>query len=341
MNQSKNKLNMLSYNQAIDQINKGILSPVYLIFGEEKYFHDDVIERIMDVTLDSATKDFNFDLFYASETSVEKIINVARSFPMLAERRVVVVKDIDQLKTTEMKYLAHYVSRPSKSSSLILTVPERKKSGKWFGMIFSKAFAIDCRKLYDNEIPSWVENYLRSKKLEIERQAIQLLQAQVGNSLLNLVNELEKVQINIHPRTKITLDDIQNVTSITKQFNIFELCNAVGDKNFPQALAILNKLLGQGEMPTGMIIHLTRHIVNLLKIIESIRQGKKTPNELIKATGLTYYFVKDIMKQSKNFTAEQLRNSFHYLAEADLHLKTGYQTPGLIMELLLYRLIKG
>jgi DNA polymerase-3 subunit delta len=341
MAQTATKSNNISFTQAIDQIKQGSLAPVYLIYGEEKYLHDELIDRIIDISLDSGTKDFNFDLFYASETSVDRIINVARSFPMMAERRVVVVKDIQQLKTTELKYLADYVSRPSKSSCLILALPERKKTGKWFGLLFNNALTIDCRKLYDNEIPGWVEGYLQSRRLEIEKEAVQLLRAQVGNSLLDLVNELEKVQINIHPRTKITLEDVQNVTSISKQFNIFELCNAVGEKNFPRAIAILIKLLEQGESPTGMIIQLMRHLVNLMKINENIRKGKRSINELMKVTGLSYYFVNDMMKQSKNFTIEQYRNSFSYLAEADLHLKTGYQTPGLVMELLLYRLIKG
>jgi len=341
MAQTSAKVTNISYLQAIDQINKGNISPVYLIFGEEKYLHDDLINRIIDISLEPGTKDFNFDLFYASETPIDKIINIAQSFPMMAQRRVVVVKDIQQSKATELKYLVGYISKPSRSSILILTLPERKKTGKLFKSISNNAITIECRRLYDNEIPAWIENFLRPQKLKIDIQAIQLLQAQVGNSLLNLVNELEKIQINIHPRIKITLEDVQNVTSISKQFNIFELCNAVGEKNFPQAISILNKLLEQGEQPTGMIIQLMRHLVNLLKIRESIRKGKKSPNELISITGLTGYFVNNMLRQSKNFTNEQLRISFTLLAEADLHLKTGYQKPGLVMELLMYKLIKA
>jgi len=341
MAQTATKSNHINYAKAADQLKKGDFAPVYLIYGEEKYLHDELIDRVIDTSLDSGTKDFNLDIFYASETSADKIINVSRSFPMMAQRRVVVVKDIQQLKPNDLKHLADYVSRPSKSSCLILSLPERKKTGKWFTMIFNNALSIDCRKLYDNEVPAWVEGYLQSKKLAIAKDAVQLLQAQVGNSLLDLVNELEKIQINIHPRLKITLEDVQNVTSISKQFNIFELCNAVGEKNFPRAIAILNKLITQGESPTGMIIQLMRHFVNLMKINEHIRRGNRSINELMKVTGLTYYFVNDMTKQSKNFSAAHYRNSFAYLAEADLHLKTGYQKPGLVMELLLYKLIKG
>jgi len=333
--------NQVSYAKAIDHLKKADLVPVYLIYGEEKYLHDELIDKIISIALDSGTKEFNLDILYANETSADKIVNIASSFPMMAQRRVVVVKEIQQLKPNDLKHLADYISHPSKSSCLILTMPEKKKTGKGVAAIFKNALAIDCRKLYDNEVPAWVENYLRSKNLAIENEAIQLLQAQVGNSLLDFVNELEKVQINIHPRTKITIADVQAVTSISKQFNIFELCNAVGEKNFPHAIAILNNLLDQGESPTGMIIQLMRHFVNLMKIDENIRRGIRSTNELMKATGLAYYFVNDMMKQSKNFSTKQYRDSFIHLAEADLHLKIGYQKPDLVMELLLYRLIKG
>jgi DNA polymerase-3 subunit delta len=334
------KSNQISYKKAVELFNKGNLHPAYLIFGEEKFLHDELIDKILSIGLDAGTRDFNFDLFYASETSIDKIINIAMSFPMMAERRIVVVKDIQHLKATELKYLAGYVQKPSKSTILILTLPERKKTGKNFNEIYKNIVAIECRKLYDSEIPAWIQGYLGSKNFEIENQAIQLLHAQVGNSLLSLVNELEKIEINIHPKIKITVEDIQTVTSISKQFNIFELCNSVGKKNFSQAVSILNKLLEQGEQTTGMIIQLGRHIVNLLKIKENIRLGKKSTNDLMRVTGLSYYFVNDIMRQSKNFTNEQLRNAFQFLAAADLHLKTGYQNPGLVMELLLYRIIK-
>lgn len=333
------KMNSLTYTQAIDLIKKGNLGPVYIIYGEEKYLHDELIGRFINISLEPETRDFNLDLFYANETPVDKIINVARSFPMMAQKRVVVVKEIQLVKTTELKYLGDYVENPSSTSCVILTLPEKKKTGKWFNMIFNSAIAIDCRILYDSEIPDWVENYLRSKKLEIENEAIKLLQAQVGNSLLNLVNELEKILINIHPRTKISVEDVQTVTSISKQFNIFELCNAVGEKNFARAIEILNRLLEQGESSTGMIIQLTRHFVNLIRINENIRKGQRSASELMKVTGLGYYFINDMIKQSKNFTVDQYRKTFNYLAEADLYLKTSYQKPDLVMELLLYKLI--
>lgn len=340
MAETKDKIKALSYNDALVQLKKGALARVYILFGEEKYLQDDLIDRIIKMSINPAMKDFNLDVFYASEADVEKIINAARSFPMMDERRVIIVKDIHEFKPTELKHLTNYFQNTSSSSCMVLTTNQKKTSGRLTGQASAQIAAIDCRAFYDNEIPGWIENYLKTKNLEIESQAIYLMQAQTGNSLLNLVNELEKILINIHPRTKITVADIQSVTSVSKQFNVFELCNAVGDKNFARTLAILNKLLQQGDSATGIIIQLTRHFVHLMKISEGYRQGKRSVNEFMKITGLTYYFVNDMMRQAKNFSIEQLRNSFEFLAEADLHLKTGYQKSEMVMELLLYKLIR-
>jgi len=341
MNKATPKKKTVTYQQVSASLSKGDISPVYFIFGEEKYLHDVLIEKIIDAAVDPANKDFNFDLFYANAVEIEKVINIAQSYPMMAQRRVIVVKDIQLFKPSALKNLADFVTKPTASTCLILSLPQKIKSGKNIKAIADRATSIDCRQLYDNEVPSWIVSYLRSKKIEIETQAIPLLQAQVGNSLLNLTNELEKVLVNIHPRTKITLDDVKNVISISKQFNIFELCNAIGNKNFSLSIAILNKLLNQGENPTGMVIQISRHITNLLKIREATRMGKTSASELMKLTRLANFFINNMKAQIRKYSGEQLRNSFHHLAEADFHLKSGYQKPKLIMELLLYKILKG
>lgn len=340
MNKTSTKNKTFTYQQVKTSINKGDISPAYFIFGEEKYLHDVLIDQIIDTAVEPASREFNFDLFYANEVEVEKVISIARSYPMMAQRRVVLVKDIQLFKPTAQKRLADFLEKPTKSTCLILTLPQKIRAGKNLKSIAGKATAIDCRQLYDNEVPSWIVGYLRSKKIEIETQAIPLLQAQVGNSLLSLTNELEKVLVNIHPRTKITMDDVQNVISISKQFNIFELCNAIGEKNFSLSIAILNKLLGQGENPTGMVIQISRHMANLLKIREATRMGKTSAGELMKLTGLANFFINNMKNQIRKYSGEQLRNSFYYLTEADFHLKSGYQKPKLIMELLVYKILK-
>ena len=258
----------------------------------------------------------------------------------MTKKRLVVVKDVLQYNTTSLKHLLEYVKKPAKSTCLVLSIPQKTGSGKWINTLLTAGLAVDCRQLYENEIGPWIRNYVSSRKMEIEFPAIHLLIAQVGTSLLNLINEIEKVQINIHPRSKITVDDIQTITSILKQNNVFELCEAVGDKNFPKSIAILNNLLDRGEKATGIVIQLFRHFVNLLKIHESARMNKNSIQDLSAVTKVNPYFIRSLKKQVKIYEKEQLKEAFKFLTNADLQLKTSYQKQNLIMELLLYNLIK-
>ncbi len=341
MAQTKKQKQAISYLQVIQQLKKENLAAVYFIFGEEKYLHDLLIDKLTKLVLEAATHEFNFDLFYASEVEADKIVTIARSYPMMAPRRIVVVKDIDAFKPSSLKQIVDYVAKPSSSTTLILTSDKKAFTGKGTTTLLSHSIAVDCRQLYENEVTPWIKNYLQSKKIDIEIQAIQLLQDQVGNSLLNLVNEIEKVVINIQPRAKITVEDIKNVTSSSKQNSVFELCDAVGTKNFPRAITILTNLLDRGEKPTGIIVQLTRHISNMMKINESLRLKKASAQELAALTKLNLFFINKIRSQAANFTSDQLRRAFDYLTKADFHLKISYQPPKLVMELLLYNLIKA
>jgi len=212
----------ITYLQAVKQIKKDSLAPVYFIFGEEKYLHDLLIDKIVDLVTEPATKAFNFDLFYASDVEAEKVVDIARSYPMMAAKRIIVVKDINLYKQPALKILAAYAAKPSSSTCLIMSAVQKVVSGKSANAIISKAIAVDCRQLYDNEVGTWIRNYVQSKNIEIDVQAIQLLHVQVGNSLLNIVNELEKTLTSVYPKTKITYEDIKKVTSISKQNSVFE-----------------------------------------------------------------------------------------------------------------------
>jgi len=340
MNKTAAKSKSITYQQAMTLLGKKELAPLYFIFGEEKYQHDQLVEKIIDAAIDPTNRDFNFDMFYANEVEIEKVVNITRSYPMMAQRRLVILKDIQLLKPAAQKHLADSLLKPTPTTCLVLTSPQKNVTGKSLLAISNLAQSVECRPLYDNELIPWIEDHLRSKKIQIDTQAIPLLLAQVGNSLLNLTNELEKVLVNIVPRTRITVEDIQTVTSISKQFNIFELCNAIGDKNFPSAINIVDKLLEQGENPSTMIIQISKHMVNLVKLTQANRMGKTSASELVAITRLVSFIINRMKSQVRKYTDDQLRRSFHHLAEADFHLKTSYQQPKLILELLVYNIVK-
>ncbi len=337
---TKTKTTDLNYLTAVQLVKKGEIAPVYLIYGEERYLQDELIDQILEQVLDPATREFNADIFYANDVEVELVISHSLSYPMMAKRRVVVVKDIHNFKAAALKRLADYAAKPAMPTCLILTSGEKTLTAKGYSALKSKSVVVNCRQLYEEETLVWIKNYLKSRRLESDLQAVSLLYQIVGNSLLDLVNEIEKIQVNIAPRTRISVEDVRQITSALKQSTVFELCDAVGGKDFPRSISILNNLIDRGEKPTGIVIQLTKHFINMLKIKESIRLKKTAVSDLVNLTHLNSFFINKVKAQAANYTTEQMRQTFLLLATADYHLKTSYQPPRLVLELLLFKVIK-
>lgn len=334
----KNKWKM-DYKTLVNNLKKGEIAPVYFFYGEEKYTIDQVTLRVIDATVKLEVKDFNLDVFYANESDIRKIFDVATSYPMMADRRTVVVKEIQKFTASNLNNLAKYTESPAPTTCLVLVASISNLRGKAYNLLKKNAVSMEFRPLYDNQAHSWIKRYVKEQGKDISEQAIQILQAYVGNSLLNLVNELEKIFLNIENSKRIEVEDVQSVVGFSKEFNIFNLLNAIGQRNLRSALLIVNRLLEHGESPTAMVIRLTDYFSTLLKFLEP-QNSRKSDNELAKIAGVNFYFIKDYKAQARNFTIKQMEKAFALLLEADLNLKTSYQTPTIIMELLVYRLIR-
>jgi len=329
----------MDYRTLVNNLNKGKIAPVYFFYGEEKYAIDEATAKVINTTVQDEVKDFNFDIFYASETDSGKILDAAASYPMMAERRTIVVKEIQKLSTTNLSALAKYAESPTPTTCLVLTASKGNLQGKAYTSLKSKTAALEFRPLYDNQVAGWIKQYVEGRGKMISAQATHLLHGYVGNSLLNLANELEKVFLNLEDREQIEAADIQSVVGFSKEFNIFHLLNSVGLRNLKKTLLIVDKLLEHGESPPGIIVRLTNHFATLLKFVE-LQKQRKSDRELAQVAGVHPYFVKEYKAQARNFTSKQIEKAFTLLIEADGNLKVSYQTPKIIVELLVYKLIK-
>lgn len=330
----------MTYIELFQSIKTGNLSSAYYFWGEEDYLIDQAIERIIEKTIDPATSDFNLDILYGSETDGSKIVEIASSFPMMADRRCVVVKELHKLKAQDMKAIGQYLQKPSKLTCLVMTAPKLNLNLSQNEALKKEAVCVEFKTLYDNHVIPWIRRHLKKYGCQITDEAIRLLHENVGNSLRELVNELDKIMLNIDERTMIQADDVRHVVGLSRGYSIFELSNAIGMRDVNRSLKIIDRMLDLGEPPVAIITMLARHFSILLKIKHG-RQLNWPQNELTRKAGISPYFLRDYITQSDNFAGEQLQRSFHFLLEADVSLKTSYQSAGLTLELLIYQLIKS
>jgi len=330
----KNDKNIYSL---LPELKAGKILPVYLLYGEEEFPIKSILDQAVDLVIDESAKDFNFDVFYANEVDAPAIVNVAMSYPMMAERRLVVVKNLHQMQDSGLQLIASYCEKPSETTCLFLTGQKLNGKNKHIKKIKSSAITFESKLLYDNQVPSWLTQYASEQGLSITPKAIALLQSNVGNSLKTLSVEIEKIKLNLAGKTEINEDDVENVVGVSREFNIFELNDAIAEHRFEQGLKILDRMLQLGESPIGILVMLTRHFFTIAKVKE-MKIAHLSKNEIASRVRINPYFVDKYAKQSQRYSRKELEQVFTFLQAADLHIKTSYQKPKLELEVLFFNI---
>ncbi len=243
-----------------EEIKGGILNnkfmPVYMFQGEEPYFIDQLTELLIERVLDDSERDFNQTLVYGSDVDVATVINAAKRFPMMSERQLVVVKEVQNLKNIEE--LIHYVKQPQPSTVLVLNYKYGKLDGrkKLAGEIDKAGILFESKKIYENKVPAFISSYLQSRQVTIDPKSAQILTDYLGNNLSKLTNELEKLIISLpENQRRITPELIEANIGISKDFNNFELQSAIAIRDVLKVNRIL-KYFRENPKSNPMVVTL-------------------------------------------------------------------------------------
>ena len=182
---------------------------------------------------------FNLTVFYGKDADWANVVNACMGYPMFGERKVVLLKEAQQMK--DIDKLENYIQRPLSSTVFVVSYKDKKLDAR---TKFSKAVKqhgelLSTKKIYENQLPEWTSEMINNLGLSINHNALLLLVDHIGNDLSRLKNEIEKISINLNKRKTITEDDIENYVGISKEFNVFELQDAISQKNLPKAIRII------------------------------------------------------------------------------------------------------
>jgi len=314
--------------------------PIYLFYGDEDFLIDECVKAIIESVLDPSEREFNLDVMDGSWVDVKDVVSHASSFPMVGKRRVVVVKEFEKLVGTDAakEILGAYVERPLDSTCLVLVSLEPDFRRRPFTDLKKRAALVECKTVYDNQIPAWISERVRRQGKEANAEACRLIHAYVGTSLRSLQNEIDKLLIFVGERKQITPDDVATVVGATKGYTIFELQNAIGRKDTKEAMKILERMLESGQSPQMIIVMLTRFFNQLWKLSD-LKLRRMPESEIVREVGIAPYFVRQYMEFHSHFSTDQIERNFKTLLEADTTLKTTSQDPHLVMDLLVLSLI--
>ncbi|MDR2426961.1 MAG: DNA polymerase III subunit delta [Endomicrobium sp.] len=303
--------------------------PVYLFAGEESYLIDSCVKKINSIL---TADDLNKEVFYASDSSAEDILNAVQTLPFLSEKRMVIVKAVNKMKAADAERISGYLSNVIDTSCLILLYPDNyKKEGtaKRKELInkcvsSESCVAVDCRKQYENEVKEFIKSEFAARGKNVSYNAISTIIDENGVDLMNIENEIEKLCIYTGRDKKvITEEDIEQISGYTKEVSIYALGSEIESKNLKKAMFILEKLFAEGSDAVMILSQISSAIRKLLNAKSMIEEKGMSNAETASALRIHNYFAKAFFSNLSKHNVKSLKNSLKVTLKADIAIKTG------------------
>ncbi len=309
--------------------------PVYWLEGDEDYFIDEVMEYAEKKILSESEAEFNQTIFYGKDANWADIVNACRRYPMFAERQVVLLKEAQQMKDVEK--LESYVENPLLSTILVVSYKGKTLDGrqKFSKLIKKKGEIFLSKKLYENQLPGWINSYLQTNDFTIKPKALALLVDHIGNDLSRIVNEIEKLSLNL-TKKNITEDDIEKFIGISKEYNIFELQNALSRKDQAKAIRIIQYFEANPKaVPIQLILPSLYSYFS--KILTVYQMHDKSERAIKPVFNYNQALVEQVMETIKNYSFSEMEQVILLLHDANLKSigigNSGISTGALMKEL--------
>jgi DNA polymerase-3 subunit delta len=305
----------------VNDIKAGNIKPIYFLMGEEPYYIDKLAEYIEKNILSEEEKGFNQTVLYGRDVTVDDVVSAAKRYPMMADRQVIIVKEAQDLSRTIDK-LETYASNPMETTVLVFcykykTLDKRKKVTK---LLSQKGLVYESKKLYENQVGDWIKRVLSGKGYTIEPKANAMLVEFLGTDLSKINNELEKLQIILPKGTAITPTHIEENIGFSKDYNVFELRKAIGERNQIKAYKIAENFAHNPKdyplvMTTGLVFGF---FIQLLKY-HGLKD--KNPKNVATAIGVNPYFLKEYDLAIKNYPMKKVSQVVSALRDIDVKSK--------------------
>ncbi len=312
----------MSYEQILTDIKNKSFKPLYLLHGEESYFIDEISNALETSVLNETEREFDQMVFYGRDASPNEIINAIRRAPMIGRYMVVVVREAQDMKKIEELEL--YFNKPSPYGILVIAHKHKKADSRrsWVKTIQKAGVVFESKRLYDNQVPDWIRNYIKNKGYSITPQACMLLAESIGSDLQRVTNEIGKLLINLSQGAQIDENLIEQNIGISKDFNVFELNKAIGTKNHVKANQIVNYFAANpGDNPIVLTIGaINQHFTRILLTHSNLAE-KKGPQALTSELGIPFTFTKEYYDAAGLYPLNKVKEIFALLREYDLKSK--------------------
>ena len=333
-----------TYKELDTAFRKRQFKPLYFFYGEEPFLIDELQDALVSHALADNERDFNYNLFYGADSDAAAVLGICSAYPMMAERRVVVVRNFEQLK--DNRRFASYAKNPNPSAVVLLICRGKPRLvADPYRALKRLAAWGEFRTLYEREVPRFIRGRVEDSGHRIKPRAAQLLAEYVGASLRVVVNEIDKLITYVGGARALTSEDVIRASGQTRESNVFELQRALGEGRQADAQRIAAHILGGASNKQGealrIISMLTGYFTKLWRL-QGVAGLGLAPNELAQRAGVSSFFIREYQASLRRFPRRRLEGAFSALLAADFEMKGAARREArLVMTLLIRQLLNG
>ena len=329
--------------QLVQQMERGRIDAVYFFSGDESFRKEEAVDALVARVVEPGTEAFCLDVLRGDESDAAAILTAVSLVPMMAERRVVVVRDFHKLPQKDREAVADYAERPAPGTVLVLEAPRVNLKTRVYERLAASAVSVVFYPLFPERVPAWLQQHAKRYGKRLTPEAAHQLQAIAGSDLGELAGEVEKLAVFVGGRDTIAAGDVESALGPVRAGSVFDIAEAVGEKDLAKALDAYQRAIDGGDAPQAIVALFVRHLVILWKI-RFLKRDRRTDDDIKKKLQLGWGFNRFYNRysaQSRLLSGRDLLSGFEALYEADTSLKSSTLPPELVMRRLLYTLCTG
>jgi len=332
----------MHYSEILEQIKKKKYHPIYFLEGEEPYFIESLSGELEETVLEPSEKSFNFSVFYGRDTDPIALMNTARQYPMGAEYQLVILKEAQSMSKIES--LISYAENPVPTTILVICYKYGKldRRTQFSKVLVKKALCFESKKLYEDKIPAWIQEYTQNKGYTMDTKTAYLLTDYLGNDLGRISGELGKLMVGLEKGKPITYERIETNIGISRDYNIFELGQALSKRDIPKVYKMVFYFCANPkENPLVVIIGFLGSFFSKVLAFHYMRGMDK--GSIAGKLGVNPYFLSQYESAAQNFPLYSLPGIISGIRLADLQSKGVETGPNLtdadILKELIYKIL--
>ncbi len=336
---AKGRVRTPQISEAVKKIKKNELDPIFFFYGEDSFNIEKTIEMIVQAVKPLLSSEFDSETFYGDDKSVNDVLDFASAFPFGSGKKFIILKEFEKIK--DKKNLKNYIESPADFTILVIIYNGdiSNLDTEPYKTLIKNNFIYNSKELKGENLKDWIIEFVSENGKQIDRENAGLLIDISGENKSTIESQLKKIFTFLEDQKEITIESIRALSTVLKEYSIFDLQNVIGKKDKHNALKVAFNMLEKGKEPTYIIHMLTRYFTGLSKINE-LKEQKISNDAAARIVGTHPYYYKDYLNARMRYSDKDLFNCVNALLEADLSVKTTSADDKTIIELLIAKILQ-